>query len=158
MALIKRATPEEKEAQQKAKLIADAERERLKEEQRLQQMRVAFLTSPPGQARTAFERGDRVFQCSFDVKQTKAVVIPMWGATNTTSSTDPTEILNAVCREGWELVTGSFVFVELGSESRDKFLASGQNVAVQGTVIGYYLFNRSEANKQATRDPWNTHS
>jgi len=52
-------------------------------------------------------------------------------------------ILNSVCREGWDLVNGSFVFHELGSESRDKFMASGQNVAVRGTIVGYYLFERS---------------
>jgi hypothetical protein len=54
-----------------------------------------------------------------------------------------------VCHEGWELVNGSFVFLELGSESRDKFLASGQQVAVKGTVEGYYLVKRCETNKRA---------
>jgi hypothetical protein len=33
-------------------------------------------------------------------------------------------------------------------------MASGQNVAVKGTVIGYYLFKRCEANRQETVDPW----
>ena len=70
----------------------------------------------------------------------------------TKATNDPGEILNAVCNEGWELVNGSFVFLELGSESRDKFMVSGQNVAV--TVIGYYLFKRCEANRQETVDPW----
>jgi hypothetical protein len=68
----------------------------------------------------------------------------MTGGRTTRSSTDPVDVLNAVCGEGWELVNGSFVFVEQGQESRDKFMSSGQNVAITGTTIGYYLFRRSE--------------
>ena len=55
-----------------------------------------------------------------------------------------------------ELVTGSFVFLELGSESRDKFMASGQQIAVKGTILGYYLFGRCEANKREMQMPWET--
>jgi hypothetical protein len=51
-------------------------------------------------------------------------------------------------------VNGSFVFLELGSESRDKFLASGQQVAVKGSVLGYYLFKRCDANKRELQMPW----
>ena len=50
----------------------------------------AFLRTPVGQARAAFERGDHVFQCALDV-----------GA-------DTLRLLNAIAREGWELVSGSF--------------------------------------------------
>lgn len=48
-----------------------------------------------------------------------------------------------------ERENGSFVFVEQGQESRDKFMASGQNVAIKGEVVGYYLFKRCEANRVA---------
>jgi hypothetical protein len=58
-------------------------------------------------------------------------------------------ILNGVCREGWELVNGSFTFVEEGQQSRDKFMASGQNVAIKGTTVRYYLFRRNEAMRRA---------
>lgn len=150
--MLKRQSEEEKQAKQLEKEERKARDAQAKEEQRererVEREREEFLASPAGQARTAFERGDHLFQFEIDVKDTKAVVIPMFGATNTSSSADPIEILNSVCREGWELVNGSFVFHELGSESRDKFMASGQNVAVKGTVIGYYLFRRAEANRQ----------
>lgn len=132
----------------------DQARLRKESEQRTREKQ-AFYSSPAGQARAAFERRDYLFQFFMDVKDTQAVVIPMGTATTTTSTTDPVAILNAVCREGWELVNGSFVFHELGSESRDKFLASGQNVAVRGTIIGYYLFKRSEANRAyESLDSW----
>jgi hypothetical protein len=39
----------------------------------------------------------------------------------------------------------SFVFVEQGQQSRDKFMSSGQNVAIKGSVVGYYLFRSNHA-------------
>jgi hypothetical protein len=156
-AMLKRQSEEEREAKRQEKegrksAEAQTKAERL-ELERIERERQAFLASPAGQARTAFERGDQLFQFEIDVKNTQAVVIPMVTATTNTSSTDPVEILNSVCHEGWELVNGSFVFHELGSESRDKFMASGQNIAVKGTVIGYYLFRRSEANRRQAAQP-----
>ncbi len=59
-----------------------------------------------------------------------------------------------MCNEGWELVNGSFVFLETGSQSRDKFMRSGQQIAVSGTVWGYYVFKRCDANKRDTTNPW----
>ena len=151
----KAAEKERQREQADRQRAASAEQQRLRNEaEQRENARRAFVGSPAGQARTAFERGDRVFQFYMDVKNTKPVVMPMVGATTTTRTADPVVILNSVCHEGWDVVNGSFVFHELGSESRDKFLASGQNVAVRGTIIGYYLFRRSEANKIKTNDPW----
>ena len=45
-------------------------------------------------------------------------------------------------------MNGSFVFVHEGSQSRDKFMSSGQNLAVKGTTVGYYLFRRCEVNRR----------
>jgi hypothetical protein len=142
----------ELDARQKA-LAADQNRLQNESAARENQ-RASFLASPAGRARAAFERGDRLFQFVIDVKNTQAVVIPMGPAKTATTTNDPVAILNSVCDEGWDLVNGSFVFHELGSESRDKFLASGQHVAVKGTVIGYYLFRRSDENARKSRDPW----
>lgn len=55
----------------------------------------AFLASPAGQARQAFLRGDLLFQCHFDVMDTKAAVIAMSGAYAHSKVNDPTDILNA---------------------------------------------------------------
>ena len=111
--------------------------------------RSSFLAGPAGRAQTAFDRGDLVFQLAMDVVKQQAVVVSMVGTTTTKKTTDPDEILNAICRQGWEIVSGSFVFLEQGQQSRDKFLSSGQNVAIKGTVMGYYLFRRCPANRQA---------
>ncbi|SMF57647.1 hypothetical protein [Streptomyces sp. Amel2xC10] len=77
----------------------------------------------------------------------QAIIVKMVGSTTTKQTTDPVVVLNAVCREGWELVNGSFVFAEQGQQSRDKFMSSGQNVAIKGETVGYYLFKRCEANR-----------
>jgi hypothetical protein len=156
--VFKRDSPEEASAKQATKAreeeelqrqrdIAAAEKAQKEERKRAEEAHKAFLGSPAGQAQLAFERNDSVFQFSMDVKDTKPIVVAMVGATTTTTASDPSAILNSIVRQGWELVNGSFVFHELGSESRDKFLASGQNVAVRGTIIGYYLFRRSEENR-----------
>jgi hypothetical protein len=155
VALIKRASEEEKAAKAERKAIEADEKARADATKARQKLKDDFFASPPGRARNAFERGDHVFQYSIDVQKTEPIVIAMTGAfTKTKATNDPSEILNAVCNEGWELVNGSFVFLELGSESRDKFMASGQNVAVKGTIVGYYLFKRCEANRQQAIDPW----
>ncbi len=104
----------------------------------------AFLRTPAGQARAARQRGDAVFQCSIDVMDQTAVIRMMEVGETEQTTTDPVAVLNSVCREGWELITGSFVFVERGQQSRDRFLLSGQNVATDGTTVGYYLFRRAE--------------
>lgn len=73
----------------------------------------------------------------------EAVIVAMVGSNTTQTTVDPVAVLNSVCREGWDLITGSFVFVEEGQQSRDKFMSSGQNVAIKGTTVGYYLFRRA---------------
>jgi hypothetical protein len=155
----KRATPEEKAAREEEKAARDQEGMREREATARNQIREDFFRSPAGQARLAYETGAHVFQYSFDVHKTEAVVIAMVGAyARPKSTTDPSAILNSVCNEGWDLVNGSFVLLELGSESRDKFMASRQQVAVNGSIIGYYLFKRCEENKKHTPDPWDAPS
>jgi len=148
MALISKKTPEqraieagikeqEREVQQKQREEAEAERQVRERAQRREQVRSAFFATPAGQARLAFEREDHAFQYSIDAMKTA----------------DPVATLNSVCNEGWELLSGSFVFVQQGQQSRDK-IGGGQNIATQGTTVGFYLFRRSEANRRETTDPW----
>lgn len=148
MALISKKTPEQRaieagikeqqeEVEQKQREKADAERQVREQEQRREQVRNAFLAAPAGQARLAFERGDHAFQYTIDAMK----------------MTDPVTTLNFVCNEGWELVNGSFVFVEEGQQSRDK-VGGGANVATKGTTVAYYLFRRAEANRRETTNPW----
>lgn len=147
-----RKTAEEKEA-------LAAEKEAAKEAKAREKLRAAFFASPAGNARRAYESGAKVFQYEADVKSTKAVVRGLSKAVSKETfasriSSGPIATLNAVADEGWELVNGSFVFVESGQVSRNRALATGQQVAISGTVFGYYLFKRNEANKVNLTDPW----
>lgn len=138
--------------EERAIALAEHERERRGEARR--KVREAFFDTPAGRARKAFERNDHVFQYSINVMSQQAIIVAMIGSRTAQRTSDPTDILNSVCREGWELVNGSFVFVEQGQQSRDKFMSSGQNVATKGETVGYYLFRRCEAAKVDLPDPW----
>jgi hypothetical protein len=154
MALISKKTSEQKaieagikeqerETRERQQAQAAAEKIEREHAERREKVRQAFFATPAGRARRAFEAGDELFQFSIDVMNQKAIVVAMVGANTSKKATDPSAVLNSVSNEGWELVTGSFVFVEEGQETRDKFASSGQNVATKGTTVGYYLFRRS---------------
>lgn len=146
-----RKSDEERDARAATK---QAEREAKAREK----LRQTFFSSPAGQARVAFESGAKVFQYEADVSAMRAVVKPLLLGSSAVGreslSRGPVATLNAVCDEGWEIVSGSFVFVETGQVSRNKALSSGQQVAVSGKVRGYYLFKRLEENKKLGTDPW----
>jgi predicted phage gp36 major capsid-like protein len=149
-----RKTPEEKAAQQAAKAKKQEEAAIERERQRVEQQRQAFYRTPAGLARMAYDEGDHIFQCAFNVMSQQAIIVAMVGSRTTKKTSDPTAILNSVCREGWELLNGSFVFIQEGQQSRDKFMSSGQNIATKGSTMGYYLFRRCEANLGERINPW----
>jgi hypothetical protein len=126
-----------------------AQKHREKAELQSQREREEFLRTPVGQAQSTYDRGAHVFQYSIDVMNQSAIIVAMIGSATNKRTSDPSEVLNAVCAQGWELVNGSFVFVHEGEQSRDKFMSSGQNVATKGRIEGFYLFKRCEANRQA---------
>ena len=138
---------EEEKAQAAAAARArELVQEKEREDARLARAAAVFWASPRGRARKAFQDGDLCLQSEFEVMAQGAVIEVMVGSSNTTLARDPTATLNAITAEGWELITGSFVFVVQQEQSRDKFMSSGQNVAIQGVTMGYYLFRRNEGN------------
>lgn len=149
MALVKRSTPEEKAAKAAARSEQQDAAAEEKRRKTIEAQIHAFWSSPAGEARQAFDRGDHVYQYQLNVTNQQAIVVAMVGARAKSRTIDPTAVLNSVAREGWEIVSGNFVFVMTGQQSRDKFMSSGQNVAVAGTVVGYYVFKRCEENRQA---------
>jgi hypothetical protein len=151
---LRRKTEEERAATADRKARERLEAQRRKRIQQLERQRDEFFRTPAGQARLAFDRGDHVFQYSIDVMNQKPIIVAMIGSATAQRTNDPVAILNSVCHEGWELLNGSFVFVEQGQQSRDKLMSSGQNIAIRGTTVGYYLFRRSEANRREQTKPW----
>lgn len=154
MALIQRKTPEQRAQDAALKEEQRREAEAARRAEAIERARQAFFGTPAGKARVAYERGDQVFQYAHNVMSQQAVIVAMVGSASPQTTADPVAILNSVCHEGWELVNGSFVFVEQGQQSRDKFMSSGQNVAIKGTTVGYYLFKRCEANRRDVGNPW----
>jgi hypothetical protein len=164
MPLLQKKTPEQRAEETRIRAERQREAEAQKRTEKLQaearkhteqveKVRKAFLNTPAGRARVAYERGDHVFQCSIDVMSQQAIIVAMVGSTTAQKTADPIEVLNSICREGWDLVNGSFVFIEQGQQSRDKFMSSGQNVSIKGATIGYYLFRRCDANRREPTNP-----
>jgi hypothetical protein len=66
----------------------------------------------------------------------------MYGASTSTRTTriqqaGPLELIE---QEGWRLEHAGFVFQQRGSQSRDRFTASGQIQTVVGEIVGIYVF------------------
>lgn len=115
-------------------------------EKRAERERKAFEESPPGQARTAFGRGDGYFEIEMDLRDTGS--LNSHGLTrldgHRQDKTGRTDALSLVEAEGWSLIQASHMFVQTGEDSRDKILRSGQRTAVKGKIVGIYLFRRRE--------------
>jgi len=96
----------EKQLQKETRAEAAAKEAEAKEREKQRQ---AFMKSPAGQAREAYERGDNVFQYSIDVHQTKATVVSMTGAfTSSKETNDPTDVLNARRGGSWSTAPSCF--------------------------------------------------
>lgn len=108
-------------------------------------------------ARRTFERGDGWFEAEIDQRSVGS--LNPYGGTGLDLGTAPatrsridnpgstrsarSDLLSQIEDEGWSLHTAQYVYVQLGEESRDKWLSSGQRVAVQGKIIAVYLFRRA---------------
>jgi hypothetical protein len=55
------------------------------------------------------------------------------------------DIMSQVEAEGWALTYANHVNVQTGEDSRNRWMESGQRVAIRGKLVGIYLFRRDEA-------------
>lgn len=128
-------TPEELAA--KARKKAEEEKMRLEAE---------FAASPAGQARDAKAAGMKIFQIDVPLSKTKGQTVAMIGAFAHSSKTlNYANVIQSIEEEGWHLDNVGYVYRVTGSESRDKFMASGQQEAVSGEIVGIYIFRSSAA-------------
>jgi DUF4097 and DUF4098 domain-containing protein YvlB len=143
MGLFKK-TPEEI-AEREAKKREEAERQEV-ERQEAEKRRLAeeFAKTPAGMARATRASGARTFQISLPLSQTIGHTVAMTGAYTTTKNTQHASIIDSVEAEGWRLEYAGYVYRVTGSVSRDKFLASGQQEAVHGEIVGVYIFRTTE--------------
>jgi hypothetical protein len=138
--MFKRETHEEKAAKAAAK---DAEKVAKAEAK----ARAEWLASPVGRATTARDTGAHFFQIDLDLT---AMERSAWAAADARSGYNVTErrqgshadTLGQIEAVGWRLEHAGYVFIQTGQVSRDKLMSSGQEVGVQGRVVGVYLFRR----------------
>ena len=152
----------------KARALQEAAEKRRREEEEKQ--RRAWAATDHGRAQLAYDAGEMFFQLQRVISVTKAEVFVMMGASAVSEEVDKsaqggtgfmgslmdsaaasvenlpiTQTLAAVEGIGWRLAHVGYTYRETYSESRDKFLASGQQVATAGEVLAIYLFRRETA-------------
>jgi len=139
-------SPEKAAAKEEERRRKSEERERARQEDERRRAEAAFWASPQGQARAARVQGSRFYQVSLPLSATQRTFGAYVSGDKSTKTRDidPTDLLAVIEAEGWELADVGYVFRETGSVSRDKLLSSGQTAAVQGEIVGIYLFRASE--------------
>ncbi|MBZ3903298.1 MULTISPECIES: hypothetical protein [Streptomyces] len=110
-------------------------------------------------AREAYVRGDGWFETEIDQREAGGLnpyggtgldlhrSAPVRSALGTDDPGSPpaprSDLLSRIEDVGWRLHTAQYLYVQLGEESRDKWMSSGQRVAIKGKIVGMYLFGRA---------------
>ncbi|MFE2152924.1 hypothetical protein ACFXAO_23140 [Streptomyces lavendulae] len=115
----------------------------------------ALDTAVVQRAAAAFGRGDGWFEVEVGVRSAGSMSpygagsdlgVPAPGRARREDPRAPraprSDLLSRIEDEGWSLHTAQYVYVQLGAESREKWFASGEQVAVKGKIVGMYLFRR----------------
>lgn len=127
-----------KNTQREAKQ-ADKEKRRGEEQHRSKE--AAFAKTPAGKARAAKQAGMTIFQIDVPLSKTTGATVAMAGTlSRSTKTEDYANTIQAIEEEGWHLDHVGYIYRITGSTSRDKFLASGQQEAVNGEIVGIYIF------------------
>jgi hypothetical protein len=135
------------------KAAEQAERQRLTDEyeQELAANRAAadqakaqaeLAASPIGQATQAWTDGLTFFEVQLDVGRSTREA--SWGTTSGAEerSTRHLGTLGEIEAIGWRLEHAGYIFMVTGESTSEKFILSGQQVAVSGKTVGIYLFRR----------------
>jgi len=120
------------------------EKQTQKEEREAAKRHENWLLSPEGRAATAKDRGDGFFEIELELGRSNRDVSFGTADTGSYSRSTYTDVLSAIESAGWLLIQAGYYFMPTGESSRDKFLASGQNVAINGKSMGVYLFRNSD--------------
>jgi hypothetical protein len=107
--------------------------------------RQAWEASPVGKSVAARESGSGFFEIQLQVGLSRRGV--GWGSPDwerERSTTAHTDVLSAIEAEGWHLEHAGYFFMQTGEASADRFLGTGQNIAVSGVTMGAYLFRRDD--------------
>ena len=122
-------------------IAAEAEK---KAKQKDDALHLAWLNTPLGMATTAKEDGNGFFEIELEIGSSKRTVAFGSADFGQHKKSDYTGLLSQIEGVGWRLEHVGYYFMITGETSRDKFLASGQNTAVNGKTMGVYLFRNAE--------------
>lgn len=104
----------------------------------------AWLASPVGKATSAKESGNGFFEIELEIGSSTRSVSFGTADFGKHNKSDFTGLLSQIEEVGWRLEHVGYYFMITGETSRDKFLASGQNTAVNGKTMGVYLFRNTD--------------
>ena len=106
--------------------------------------RRAWLASPVGGATAAKQADEEFFEIQLQVGAHTGSA--SWGeATGERAAVSSATTLAEIERVGWRLEHASHVFMVTGESSTERVLLSGQNTAVNGAMVGVYLFRNDRA-------------
>jgi len=132
-----------------AKMFGKSEEERAaesaaKEQREKEKAHQQWLNTPIGMATTAKEQGNGFFEIELEIGSSRRQVSFGTADFGSHKKQDFTGLLSQIENVGWKLEHVGYYFMITGETSRDKFLASGQNTAVNGKTMGVYLFRNIE--------------
>lgn len=135
-----RKTEEEKAAEE-ARKQAEEEAQRQAAEAAEQQRKAAeFAASPVGQATTARQQGQQLFQILLPLAELDGSSSYFGSSDNQVSLVMQTSLLDEIEKVGWRLERADAVFAETGATSSGRVLASGEGTVTRGTIYGLYIF------------------
>jgi len=137
MASIFKKSDEERVAEKEAKDASQA-KEKAEAQHR------AWLATPLGMATSAKESGNGFFEIELEIGSSKRSVTFGSADFGKHKKSDFSGLLSQIEDAGWKLEHVGYYFMITGETSRDKFLASGQNTAVNGKTMGVYLFRNTD--------------
>lgn len=130
---------EEREAERTRAEAARAEQAQAAEEKRRHD---AFLATPVGAATAAKEAGQPFFEIQLEVGgHAGSAQFGITDGRRTSSSSATT--LGEIEKLGWRLEHAGYYFMVTGETSSNRFMVSGQAIAVSGVTIGVYLFRNA---------------
>ena len=157
----------ERVRRERAELAEQVQRERaekLRRRAEAKERKKKWAATDHGRARVAYDAGERFLQIQRVISETKANVMMMVGAFAVSDEVDHsaqstmgmldlrkkvedlpiTQALAVIEDIGWRLIHAGYAYRATYSESRDKFLASGQQIATSGEIVAVYLFRRAD--------------
>lgn len=135
-----RKTEEEKAADQARKQAEEDAKRAAAEAAEQQRQAAEFARSPVGQATTARQQGQQLFQLLLPLAELDGTSSTWGSADNQLNNLGQDSVLDAIEKVGWRLEHADAVFAETGATSSSRVLQTGEGTVTRGTIYGLYVF------------------